>query len=439
MADAKNVEKYVFGFAVRSRGGCFRFIARPACGWLDITRRILYHQASKVLLMTRSTQPFHLMIKPAGAACNLACEYCYYLAKAAYYPGSTRMDDATLERVTAAYLQTHPGPEVTFGWQGGEPLLMGREFFQQALELQARYAQPGQQVTNALQTNGTLIDDAWAAFFAEQHFLIGVSIDGPPDVHDQYRRDRAGQPSQARVLDGLACLQRHGVEYNALVTVNRANVDYPLKVYRYLTALGLEHLQFIPIVERQQPGSRKVTPWTVRPERYGAFLCAIFDYWARNDVGRIFVQLFESALSVWLGGAPSLCVFAPTCGRALAVEHNGDLYACDHFVYPEYQRGAVTSESLKELVDGAAQRTFGAAKGDLSSECRACTVRRFCHGDCPKHRLRTADDGKPHSYLCPAYRQFFTNSAQVLQAMAGEIRAGRPATNVMEVLREMLS
>jgi len=385
----------------------------------------------------RTSQPFHLMIKPAGSACNLACEYCYYLEKAKLYPGGTRMDEATLERVTAAYLQAQPGGEVTFGWQGGEPLLMGLDFFRRAVALQQQYAAPGQQVTNALQTNGTLVDDAWAAFFADQHFLIGVSLDGPPELHDTYRRDHAGKPSQARVRAGLECLQRHGVEVNALVTVNRANVEHPLKVYRYLTGLGLDYLQFIPIVERVKRGERKVTPHTVRAEPYGAFLCAIFDEWAYHDVGRVFVQLFESALSVWLGGPPSVCVFGATCGRALAVEHNGDLYACDHFVYPDYHRGNISPESLRMLVDGAAQHDFGQAKAALSRECRQCNVRRFCGGDCPKHRLRTADDGQPISYLCPAYRQFFTHSAQILQAMANEVRAGRPATNVMDVLREL--
>ncbi|MHB9134806.1 MAG: anaerobic sulfatase maturase [Armatimonadota bacterium] len=387
----------------------------------------------------RSTKPFHLMIKPTGAACNLACEYCYYLEKTQYYHDSKfRMDDETLERVIAAYLQVHPGPEATFGWQGGEPLLMGIDFFRRALELQSRYTRPGLQVTNAIQTNGTLVTDEWAAFFAEQHFLVGVSIDGPPDLHDRYRRDRGQHPTHQRVLDGLACLQRHGVEYNALVTVNRANAEHPLRVYQYLIGLGIEFLQFIPIVEREAPKSRKVTPWTVRPEAYGKFLCAIFDYWARHDVGRVYVQHFETALSVWLGQMPALCVFAPTCGRGLVVEHTGDLYACDHFVYPDYLRGPITTpESLQAMVDGAEQQSFGTAKINLSAECRRCPVLRMCGGDCPKHRLRLAEDGKPISYLCPAYREFFTHSATVLQAMAQEIRAGRPAVNVMEVLREL--
>lgn len=387
-------------------------------------------------MISRASQPFHLMIKPTGAACNLACQYCYYLEKSALYPDCiTRMDEATLERITAAYLQASPGVEVTFGWQGGEPLLMGRDFFAKAVAFQRQYARPGQRVVNALQTNGVLVDDAWAAFFVEQQFLIGISIDGPATFHDVHRRDRGGHPSHARVLDGLRALQRQGVEYNALVTVNRANVEHPLEVYRHLTGLGIEFMQFIPIVEREAPGSRKVTPHSVRAEPYGRFLCALFDEWAHTDVGRVYVQLFESALSVWLGGQPSLCVFAPTCGRALAVEHNGDLYACDHFVAREHLRGTITAENLPALVDGPEQVAFGAGKAELSINCRQCTVRRFCGGDCPKHRVHPDTDGVPISLLCAGYHRFFTHSAQVLQAMADEIRAGRPAANVMEVLR----
>jgi len=382
------------------------------------------------------SKPFHLIIKPAGARCNLACTYCYYREKAAYYPGSDfRMDDETLERVTSAYLQAHPTAEVTFGWQGGEPLLMGLDFFRRALEFQAKHARPGQRAVNTIQTNGILISDEWASFFAEHHFLVGISIDGPPALHDHYRRDRQGRTSYERVAAGLRALQRCGVEHNALVTVNRANAERPLEVYRHLTGLGLEHLQFIPVVEWESQANRKVAPWSVRPAALGSFLCGILDYWARHDVGKVFVQIFESALAVWMGGSASLCVFAPTCGLALAVEHTGDLYACDHFVYPEYLRGQVAPGTLESLVDGPEQRAFGLAKADLGEECRRCSVLRLCWGDCPKHRARFAEGGKPISYLCSAYRRFFTHSAKVLEAMAGEIRAGRPAANVMEVLR----
>jgi uncharacterized protein len=387
-------------------------------------------------MIRRTFQPFHLMIKPAGAACNLSCDYCFYLEKSRLYQDKqTRMDNETLERFTQAYLKANPAEEIVFGWQGGEPLLMGHEFFEHALELQAKYCLPGQRIVNALQTNGTLIDDKWAELFRKHNFLIGISIDGPADLHDKYRRDRGGKPTHARTIAGLKCLQKHGVEHNALATVNRANVEQPLKVYRYLKDLGLEYLQFIPVVERESPASRKVTPWTVRPEHYGEFLCKIFDHWARNDVGSIFIQIFESALNVWMGNPPSLCVFAPTCGFALAMEHNGDLYACDHFVYPEYFRGNVTPENLASLVEGEAQAEFGRSKADVSRECVECPVIQLCGGDCPKHRLRTAEDGKFLSYLCSAYKRFFTHSAPIFKAMAAEIRAGYPAESVMEMLR----
>ena len=375
-------------------------------------------------------EPFHLMIKPAGARCNLACEYCYYREKTALYPGSNlRMDEATLERVTAAYLEAHPGPEVVFGWQGGEPLLMGLDFFRRALELQTRYVRPGVRVSNAVQTNGMLVDDAWAEFFAAQQFLVGISLDGPPELHDAYRRDPADRPSHAAALRGLAALQRHGVEYNALVTVNRRNASHLLEVYQYLTGLGVRFLQFIPIVERRSPGSLRLASWSVRPEAYGEGLGAVFDHWARHDVGRVFVQLFESALAVHLGGLPTVCAFAPTCGRCLVVEHNGDLYACDHFVYPEYRRGQVTPEGLLELLEGPEQRQFGQDKAErLPRACRRCPVLAFCGGDCPKHRLEETGEGPPLSHLCSAYRRFFRHSAPALRAMAAEIRAGRPAS-----------
>ena len=374
-----------------------------------------------------SRQPFHLMIKPAGAACNLACAYCYYLEKGLLYPGGTsRMDDETLARITAAYLHAHPAAEVIFGWQGGEPLLMGLDFFRRALALQAEYARPGQQVQNALQTNATLITDDWAQFFAEHQFLVGVSIDGPAELHDRYRRDHGERGSYQRVITGLQTLLRHGVEVNALVTVHQGNMEYPLQVYRHLTGLGIQHLQFIPIVERVARTSSKPTPWSVRPQHFGAFLCTIFNYWAQHDVGTVFVQLFESTLNVWLGNTPTMCVFGATCGKALVVEHTGDLYACDHFVYPEYRRGPVAPDTLADLINSPEQQAFAKAKADLARACLQCPVKAFCGGDCPKHQLGTDADGKPISYLCPAYRQFFTHSANVLQAMATEVRAGRP-------------
>ena len=382
-------------------------------------------------------QPFHLMVKPAGPGCNLACEYCYYLEKSELYPGSgMRMDLETLERVTAAYLGVHPGPEVVFGWQGGEPLLMGLEFFEKALEFQAQYIRPGQTVLNTLQTNGTLVNDDWAAFFAKHKFLVGISIDGPANLHDRYRRSRGGNPSHEQVLAGLERLKQHGAEFNALVTVNRANSRHPLRVYRYLTGLGLDYLQFIPIVERKSPAGSEVTDWSVRPDAYGRFLCEVFDYWSRHDVGRVFVQIFESALSVWMGAPPTICVFGPTCGRALVAEHNGDLYACDHYVYPGHLRGKIASaEALEALVDGPEQRAFGAAKANLPDECLECSALALCGGDCPKHRIVPTASGPAISYLCAAYREFFNYSAPALEAMAEQIHAGHGSASITDAIR----
>jgi uncharacterized protein len=383
-----------------------------------------------------SNTPFQLMIKPCGAACNLACTYCYYLEKAAPYRGATAcMDDSTLERVTSAYLQANPSLEVVFGWQGGEPLLAGIDFYRRALVLQARYARPGQHVLNAVQTNGTLITGEWAEFLAQNRFLVGISIDGPAEMHDRYRRDCGGEGSHHRVVGGLEKLLRHGVAVNALVTVNRRNMDQPLDVYHHLKGSGLRHFQFIPVVEWESRSIPRITPWSVQPEAFGAFLCAVFDEWAMNDVGDVFVQIFESALNVWLGRAPTVCTFSAACGRALVAEHNGDLYACDHYVYRKYLRGSITPEALADMVDSPEQTAFGHAKADLPDACKRCKVLRFCGGDCPKHRPPSTRRRDAVSYLCPAYRRFFTHSGEVLQSMASDLRMGQPATGTMESLR----
>lgn len=380
--------------------------------------------------------PFNLLIKPTGGVCNVACTYCYYREKTELYPASHfRMDDATLERITEAYIANHPGPEVAFGWQGGEPLLMGRAFFERALELQRKHARPGLKITNTLQTNGTLLDDEWGAFFASNQFLIGISIDGPAELHDRFRRDLGGRPTHAAVRAGIATLQRHRVEHNALVTVNRANVQHPVRVYQHITGLGIRFLQFIPIVESDPPFSANLTPWSVRAEPYGKFLCAVFDHWARNDVGRVFVQVFESMLSVMMGQPPAVCVYSPVCGRALVVEHTGDLYACDHFVYPSFARGAVTREALPAVIEGDAQREFGEGKAKLPPECERCGVLPFCYGDCPKHRLRDTSSGRKLSMLCEGHRRFFTHASPVLESMASALRSGYPASVVMDELR----
>lgn len=383
-----------------------------------------------------SNSPFHLMIKPCGSACNLACAYCYYLEKAALYGGApARMDEATLERVTSAYLQASPAQEVVFGWQGGEPLLAGINFYRRALELQREFARPGQRVQNSLQTNGTLVTDEWAAFLAENRFLVGISIDGPAEMHDRYRRDRGGEGSRHRVAAGLETLLRHRVEVNALVTVNRRNMTHPLAVYHHLRELALDHLQFIPVVEWESRSSPRVTPWSVQPEAFGAFLCTVFDEWAMNDVGDVFVQIFESALNVWLGRPPTVCTFSATCGRALVAEHNGDLYACDHYVYRKYLRGSIAPETLADMVDSPEQAAFGRAKADLPDACKECKVLRLCGGDCLIHRPPSVRRRDAVSYLCPAYRRFFVHTGNVLQVMASDLRSGRSATDTMQSMR----
>jgi uncharacterized protein len=348
------------------------------------------------------------------------------------------MSVETLDVFTRQYIDAQQVPEVTFGWQGGEPLLMGLEFFRRAVELQERYRRPGVRMLNALQTNGILLDDAWCDFFREHNFLIGLSLDGPAPLHDAYRRDKGGTPTFERVMAGAALLKEHGVEFNILTTVHAANGDYPLTVYRLLRdQVGAEFIQFIPIVERDnesgfQEGNR-VTRRSVGGRQYGKFLTGVFDEWVRHDVGQVFVQIFDVALAAWMGQRPGLCVFEETCGTALVLEHNGDLYACDHFVEPRCCLGNIQETSLIGLVASEKQRQFGEAKSHLLPEvCRACEVRFVCHGGCPKNRfLRTADGEPGLNYLCEGYRGFFNHIDGPMRMMAHELRAGRPAANVM--------
>jgi len=395
---------------------------------------------------TRPAAPpaFHVMLKPGGPTCNLSCAYCYYLSKRRLYPGSDfRMTDELLEDFTRQYIEAQRVPEVTFGWQGGEPTLMGLDFFHRAVELQQQHGRPGLRVLNALQTNGTLLDDEWCRFFRENNFLIGLSLDGPRELHDAYRADRGGHPTFDRVMRGAALLKKHGVEFNILTTVHAANAPYPLEVYRFLRdEVGAEFIQFIPIVERDnqtgfQEGTR-VTERSVTGQQYGDFLIAIFDEWVRRDVGRVFVQIFDIALAAWVGQRPGLCVFDETCGTALVLEHNGDLYACDHFVEPRYRLGNIQETPLVELVRSDKQREFGLAKRDaLPRYCRECKVRFVCNGGCPKNRIRQTPDGEPGlNYLCSGYKSFFTHIDKPMQVMAQELRMGRPAANVMLYLKE---
>ncbi len=380
--------------------------------------------------------PFHLMAKPAGAHCNLACAYCFYLDKAALYPDSrSRMSDATLEQYIRQLITAHPPGEIAVAWQGGEPLLMGIDFYRQALALIERCRRPGDRFVHSIQTNGTLIDDEWAAFFNQHAFLVGISIDGPAHLHDAYRVDRGGAPTLERVLRGVRTLQARGVELNVLVTVNRANGDFPIEVYRFLRDdVEVTWMQFIPVVERADDG---VSARSVLPAQYGAFLCAIFDEWVRHDVGTIFVPTFEAALANWLGMPSSgVCVSDRVCGGALVLEHNGDVYSCDHFVGPAHLLGNIGQTHLAGLVTSPRQRAFGGAKYDtLPRACIECDVRFACHGECPKNRFVATRDGEPGlNYLCDGLRQFFRHVAQPMGVLAQLVRSGQDAGRVMAIL-----
>jgi uncharacterized protein len=399
----------------------------------------------------RSLPGLHVLAKPAGALCNLACKYCFYLEKKDLYDGkqSPRMSEEVLECFIQQYIAASPAPEVSFAWQGGEPTLMGLDFFRRVVELQRKYRPSGTRITNAFQTNGLLLDEVWCEFLRREEFLVGLSIDGPGSLHDGYRVDRRGRPTLDRVLRVLERLQHHKVEFNTLTVVHRENGQRPFEVYRFLKKHGCRFLQFIPLVERaaadgslagppELEGSTSdspVTPWSVRPEDYGNFLCAVFDEWIRHDVGEIHVQLFEVQLAIRMGLPASLCLFAPTCGRGMVVEHNGDVYACDHYVYPEYGRGNILSRTLAECAASPEQREFGRMKRDgLPHACRECETRFACHGECPKRRFMTTPDGAPGlNYLCPAYKQFFRHIEPDMRTMADLLNRGLPAALIMDL------
>jgi uncharacterized protein len=382
---------------------------------------------------------FHLMTKPRGAICNLDCKYCYFLSKERLYPGSNfRMSETLLEEYTRQYIDALRVPEVTFAWQGGEPTLMGLDFYQQAIGYQQKHRKPGMHIYNTLQTNAVTLDDAWCQFFAEHDFLIGVSLDGPQQLHDAYRVDKGGAPTFNRVMSGIRLLQQHGVAFNILTTVHAANADHPLDIYRFLRdEVGTNFMQFIPIVERNndtgyQEGS-DVTERSVGAEQYGKFLISIFDEWVRQDVGRVFVQIFDVALAAWTGNSPGLCIFEETCGTALEMEHNGDVYSCDHYVEPAYKLGNINDVPLSQIVVMDKQRDFGLFKRDsLPDYCRQCDVRFVCNGGCPKDRIINTPDGDPGlNYLCAGYKAFFTHIDEPMRFMANELSHRRPPANVV--------
>jgi uncharacterized protein len=382
---------------------------------------------------------FHVMLKPRGPICNLACRYCYYRAKAGLFPDSDfRMSEELLELFTRQYIEAQrDSPELTFGWQGGEPLLMGVDFYARAVALQQRYRPAGMRILNTLQTNGTLLDERWCRFFRAHHFLLGVSLDGPRELHDLYRRDAGDAASFDAVMRGLKRLQRHGVEFNVLTCVHAGNADHPLSVYRFLRdAAGARFIQFIPVVLPDE--TARPAPLSVTGRQYGHFLKAVFDEWVRRDVGSVFVQSFDAALAAWMGLPPGVCTAAETCGAALAMEHNGDVFACDHFVALPYRLGNLRETSLNDLARSPRQTAFGKAKTTgLPSCCRACQVRFACNGGCPKDRLLRSPEGEEGlNYLCEGYRVFLTHIDRPMGIMADELRAGRPAANVMRALAD---
>jgi len=392
---------------------------------------------------------FHVLAKPIGPICNLDCTYCFYLEKEVLYPQASKwaMQADVLESYIRQYIEAQPGEAVQFAWQGGEPTLLGVDFFRRVVELERKYS-GGKRIGNAFQTNGVLLNDEWAGFLKDENFLVGISIDGPRELHDAYRVDKGGKPTFDRVMRGMELLKKHGVEFNTLTTVNRANAGAPLDVYRFLKENGSGFMQFIPIAERAtkqatqdglvliSPGYQgvaEVTPWSVEPRAWGAFLCVIFDEWVRKDVGRCYVQLFDVCLEMWAGMEASLCVFRRQCGAAMAIEHTGDLYSCDHYVYPENKLGNIMEVPLDDLAHGGQQQSFGEAKETtLPKYCRECSVRFACNGECPKHRFATTPDGEPGlNYLCAGYKRFFTHVDPYMRFMAAELAAERAPANVM--------
>ncbi len=382
-------------------------------------------------MKTAPPRAFHVMAKPIGPVCNLACDYCYYLSKTALYPETAdfRMSDAVLEAFTQQYIEAQDVPVVTFGWQGGEPTLLGVDFFARAVELQQRYRKPGTRIVNTLQTNGTLLDDNWGRFFKAHNFLVGLSLDGPRALHDAYRRDQGGAPTFERVMAGLEMLKQHRVEFNVLTTVHAANAPHPLETYRFLRdEAGAPFVQFIPIVQQEDGG---ISSRSVTARRYGDFLTAIFDEWSQRDLGRISVQIFDVALLAWLGRPPPLCIFAETCGDALALEHNGDLYSCDHFVTPPHRLGNITETRLVALAESAQQRAFGQAKAQLPQVCLDCDVRFVCHGGCPKNRLAgEGSSAAPLNVLCEGYKTFFHHIDRPMRLIAEGVNEGVPPERI---------
>lgn len=392
--------------------------------------------------------PMYIMVKPVGSVCNLRCDYCYYLEKQHLYANEGRqmLSDELLERFIREYIESQTTPEVLFTWHGGEPLVRPLAFYEKVVRLQQRYAR-GRRIANSLQTNGTLINDDWARFFHDQGWLIGVSLDGPEAYHDAFRRTRGGGPSFRNVIRGIDILNRHAVEWNALAVANRLNGDHPLSFYRFFKNIGCRYIQVTPVVERlahhddgRQLASLvdegQLAPFSIRPKQWGNFLCTIFDEWVRHDVSMFFFNIFDATLANWVGVAPGLCTMAKHCGHAGVMEHNGDVYSCDHFVFPEYKLGNIHEQSLVEMMYSERQRRFGRAKADsLPTQCRECQWLNACHGECPRNRFIHTANGEPGlNYLCEGYRQYFSHVAPYMDVMKRLLGEKRPPAEIMDML-----
>ena len=393
------------------------------------------------------SKPLYVMLKPVGALCNLSCDYCYYLEKSKLYTHNPRhvMSDELLKRFIKEYIQSQTIPQIMFTWHGGETLMRPLSFYKRAVDLQKQYGQ-GRQIDNSIQTNGTLLTDEWCEFFRDNNFLVGISIDGPQDFHDEYRKNKIGAPSFYKVMQGIKLLKKHGVQYNCMAVVNDYNADYPLEFYNFFKEIGCEFLQFAPIVERMKNDKSSSTslasandkeadlaPFSVSPKQWGNFLCTLFDEWVRNDVGKIFIQMFDSTLANWVGEQPGVCTMAKTCGHAGVMEFNGDVYSCDHFVFPEYKLGNIYDTPLATMMYSEEQLKFGADKFDkLPAQCKECNVLFACNGECPKNRFIYDKYGEYGlNYLCEGFYQFFNHVAPYMDFMKKELLAKRPPSNVM--------
>lgn len=394
------------------------------------------------------SKPLYVMAKPVSAVCNLACKYCYYLEKTNLYKDNKSkyvMSDSLLEKFIEEYINSQTMPQVLFTWHGGETLMRPLSFYQKVVELQKKYAN-GRIIDNCIQTNGTLLNDEWCEFFHNNHWLVGVSIDGPQDFHDEYRKNKQGKPSFVKVMQGINLLKKHQVEWNAMAVVNDYNADYPLEFYHFFKELECHYIQFTPIVERIHLHSdgrhlanvlqkgEKLADFSVTPEQWGNFLCTLFDEWVKKDVGKYFIQIFDATLANWMGAQPGVCTMAPTCGHAGVIEFNGDVYACDHFVFPEFKLGNIYEKSLIEMMYSDKQSRFGLQKREtLPALCKTCKYLFACNGECPKNRFLTTENGESGlNYLCKGYYQFFDHVAPYMDFMKKELLAERTPANVMK-------